>query len=276
MSHTLDLKELLAAGSHFGHQTHKWNPKMKKYIYGERNGIYIIDLAKTVELAKKASDFLKKISAEGRPILFVGTKRQAAQTVRDEAEKCGAFHVTYRWLGGMLTNYQTIFMSIDKLRKVEKMKETGDFFLLTKKEQSKVEKEVVKLEKNLGGIKNMRKLPGAVVVIDPSVERIAINEAKTLNIPVVALVDTNCDPTGIDYVVPGNDDALKSVSLFISYFAEAISQGNSKSVKDGGTGTRDLSLEKEMMSKYEDDIDLTVLAEPEKIVDAETEKSEAK
>jgi small subunit ribosomal protein S2 len=185
---------MLEAGAHFGHQTHKWNPKMKPYVYGERNGIYIIDLQQTVPMAKKAYDFIKKTAASGKSVLFVGTKRQASQVVRDNADACGAFHVTNRWLGGMLTNYKTIAQSIDKLRKVEKMKETGDFKLLKKKEQSKIEKEVAKLEKNLGGIKNMRKLPGAVFVIDPNNERIAIKEANNLNIPVVAITDTNCDP----------------------------------------------------------------------------------
>jgi len=190
----LQMKDLLEAGAHFGHQTHKWNPKMKKYVFGERNGIYIIDLSKTIPLAKKASDFLKKIAADGKPVLFVATKRQASETVQNAAKECGAFYVTHRWLGGMLTNYKTINLSIDKLRKVEKMKETGDFDLLTKKERSKVEKDVIKLEKNLGGIKDMRKLPGALFVVDPNSEQIAIAEAKTLGIPVVAITDTNCNP----------------------------------------------------------------------------------
>ena len=171
MSQTLELKPLLEAGAHFGHQVHKWNPKMKPYIYGERSGVYIIDLGKTIPLAKKASDFLSKVASSGRSVLFVGTKRQASEVVKKAAEDCGAFYVTNRWLGGMLTNYKTIALSIDKLRKVEKMKENGDFKLLTKKEQSKIGKEVAKLEKNLGGIKDMRKLPGAIVIVDPSVEK---------------------------------------------------------------------------------------------------------
>ena len=263
----LQLKELLEAGAHFGHQTHKWNPKMKKYVYGERNGIYIVDLAKTIPLAKSAFDFLKKTASEGKPVLFVGTKRQAAETVRNSAEDCGAYHVTYRWLGGMLTNYKTINLSIDKLRKVEKMKETGDFGLLTKKERSKIEKDVIKLEKNLGGIKDMRKLPGAIFIVDPGEEHIAIKEANTLGIPVVAITDTNCDPTGIQYVVPGNDDAIKSVSLFANYFAQAIAEGSKFVKKDtkGGDDTRDAALESEIIKKYEKDIDLVNADEDEEV-----------
>jgi small subunit ribosomal protein S2 len=253
----LSVKDLLQAGAHFGHQTHKWNPKMKKYVYGEKNGIYIIDLQQTVPLANKAYEFLKKTSQSGKSVLFVGTKRQAAEIVKKTAENCGAYHVTSRWLGGMLTNYKTISLSVDKLRKVEKMKENGDFKLLTKKEQSKMEKEVIKLEKNLGGIKNMRKVPGAVFVIDPNNERIAIKEANCLGIPVVAITDTNCDPTGIDYVVPGNDDALKSITLFAEYFGQAVNEGGSKARRDNNDGDdRDISLEKEILEKYEKDIDL--------------------
>lgn len=254
----LQLKDLLEAGAHFGHQTQKWNPKMKKYVYGERNGIYIVDLAKTIPMAKNAFDFLKKTASEGKPILFVGTKRQAAETVRKAAESCGAHHVTYRWLGGMLTNYKTINLSIDKLRKVEKMKETGDFGLLTKKERSKIEKDVIKLEKNLGGIKDMRKLPGAIFIVDPGEEHIAIKEANTLGIPVVAITDTNCDPTGIDFVVPGNDDAIKSVSIFADYFAGAIAEGSKFVKKDAKNADdmRDAALESEIIKKYEKDIDL--------------------
>ncbi len=251
----LNINDLLKAGAHFGHQTHKWNPKMKPYVFGERNGIYIVDLAKTIPLAKKAYDFLKKTSSEGKPILFVATKRQASETVKNAAASCGAYYVTNRWLGGMLTNYKTINLSIDKLRKVEKMKETGDFELLTKKERIKVGKEVEKLEKNLGGIKDMRKLPGAIVVVDPNNERIAVKEANKLGIPVVAIVDTNCDPEGVDYVVPGNDDAIKSITLFSDYFAGAIA-ANAGKVKSGSNKVADKALEEEILSKYEKDIDL--------------------
>ncbi len=259
----LQVKDLLAAGAHFGHQTHKWNPKMKKYVYGERNGIYIIDLQQTVPLAKKAFDFLKKTSQSGKSVLFVGTKRQASEIVKKTAEDCGAYHVTARWLGGMLTNYKTVAVSIDKLRKVEKMKENGDFKLLTKKEQSNIEKEVIKLEKNLGGIKNMRKVPGAIVVIDPNNEHIAIKEAQVLGIPVVALTDTNCDPTGIDYVVPGNDDAIKSIQLFTNYFGTAVLEGGAKTRRESDDTTTDVSLEREILEKYERDIDLKLGSDEE-------------
>lgn len=258
----LNLKSLLEAGAHFGHQTEKWNPKMKKYVYGEKNGIYIIDLAKTIPLAKDAYDFLKKTASEGKPVLFVGTKRQASEVVKKAAEDCGANFVTSRWLGGMLTNWKTVSLSIDKIRKVEKMKETGDFGLLTKKERINIEKEVIKLEKVLGGIKEMRKLPGALFVIDPNNERIAIQEANNLGIPVVAITDTNCDPTGVDYVVPGNDDAIKSVSMFTEYFANSVTEGmslakkNNKLESSSKDSSRDVALEKEIISKYEKDIDL--------------------
>ena len=254
----LQLQELLEAGAHFGHQTHKWNPKMKDFVYGERNGIYIIDLMQTIPMAKKAFDFLKSVSESGKTVLFVATKRQASMIVKMAAEDCGAYYVTHRWLGGMLTNYKTIALSIDKLRKVEKMKETGDFDLLTKKEQAKIDKNMAKLEKNLGGIRNMRKLPGAVFVVDPNAERIAVQEANNLKIPVVAITDTNCDPTGIDYIVPGNDDALKSIRLFVKYFSESIQQGGkgAKRKDDDQSPDRDIQLEKEITSRFENDIDL--------------------
>ena len=253
----LKLKSLLEAGAHFGHQTNKWNPKMKKYVHGERNGIYIIDLAKTIPLAEKAYEYIKNVCANGKPVLFVGTKRQASETMKKYAKQCGAFYVTHRWLGGMLTNFKTITLSIDKLRKVEKMKETGDFDLLTKKERSKVEKDVEKLEKNLGGIKNMRKLPGALFIVDPESEKIAVTEAQNLGIPVIAITDTNCDPSGVDFVVPGNDDAIKSITLFAEYFSNSVSEGSSKTSKGKDVKPDiDASLEKEILKKYEQDIDL--------------------
>jgi len=256
MAKNLELKELLEAGAHFGHQTHKWNPKMKPYVYGERNGIYVIDLQKTLPMAQKAYEFLKKTTSSGKSVLFVGTKRQASAVVRKAAEDCGAFHVTNRWLGGMLTNYKTIVLSIDKLRKVEKMKETGDFKLLTKKEQSKIDKDMAKLEKNLGGIKNMRKLPGAIVIVDPNNERIAVKEANNLNIPVIAVTDTNCDPDGIDFIVPGNDDAIKSITLFTEYFGSAVAEGSKGVKKSNNESIKDVSLEKEIIEKYEKDVEL--------------------
>ncbi len=267
MRKELQLDDLLKAGSHFGHQTEKWNPKMKKYIYGEKNGIHIIDLAQTIAQAKKAYEFLKSTASEGKPVLFVGTKRQASPVVAATAKECGAYFVSNRWLGGMLTNYKTIALSVDKLRKVEKMKETGDYNLLTKKEKSKIEKEVVKLEKNLGGIKDMRKLPGALFVIDPGNERIAVTEAKTLGIPVVALTDTNCNPEGIDYIVPANDDAIKSIILFAEYFANSVIEGNAVAKAKGKlsseSSSRDLDLEQEILSKFERDIDLETEEEKE-------------
>lgn len=257
MSKKLEVKSMLKAGAHFGHQSAKWNPKMKPYVYGEKNGIYIIDIAQSVDLASKAYEFIKKVSQSGKSVLFVGTKRQASKVIRDTAEECGAFHVSNRWLGGMLTNYKTIALSIDKLRKVEKMKENGDFILLTKKEQGKINKEVDKLEKNLGGIKNMRKLPGAVFVVDPNSERIAVREANCLKIPVIAITDTNCDPDGVDFVVPGNDDAIKSITLFTEYFGQAVLEGASKATKKPDTKVeKDISLEKEILEKYAKDIEL--------------------
>ena len=226
----------------------------------KKNGIYIIDVIKTVDLAKKAYQFLFRMAAQGRSVLFVATKRQAAEVVQAAAKSCGAFYATHRWPGGMLTNNKTITLSIDKIRKVEKMKETGDFNLLTKKECNKIEKEIAKLEKGLGGIRDMHKLPGAVFVVDPNNERIAVAEANTLKIPVVAITDTNCCPDGIDYVVPGNDDAVKSVTIFANYFAQAVLEGRQSSGKNNKGGDsqvkKDTSLEKEIISKLEKDIDL--------------------
>jgi len=264
MANQLELKELLQSGAHFGHQTHKWNPKMKPYVYGERNGIYVIDLMKTIPLAKQAYEFLKKTANEGKPILFVGTKRQAAEVVKNAAKDSGAFYVTHRWLGGMLTNYKTIALSIDKLRKVEKMKETGDFDLLPKKERSKIDKDISKLERNLGGIKEMKKLPGAIFVIDPESEKTAVLEARKMGIPVVAIADTNANPDMIDFIVPGNDDAIKSITLFTNYFASSVAEGSNRS-KTGAEEDVDVdsSLEKEIISKYEQDIDLKLGDEEE-------------
>lgn len=254
----LVLEDLLKRGAHFGHQTHKWNPKMRPYVHGESGGIYIIDLSQTVAMAKRAFEFLKKTASEGRPVLFVGTKRQAAPAVRSAAESCRAFHVTNRWLGGMLTNHKTINLSVDKLRKVERMRETGDFQFLTKKERAKIEKNVAKLERNLGGIKDMRKIPGAVFVVDPNCERTAIQEANKLGIPVIAITDTNCDPDGIDYVVPGNDDAIKSIQAFTEYFAEAVAAGSgqARTVVADDAAAAPTDIEQDIIAKYEQDIDL--------------------
>jgi len=219
------MKELLEAGVHFGHQVKRWNPKMKKYIFGQRNGIYIIDLQKTVKMFEVAYNFVKDVASRGEHVLFVGTKKQAQDVIMEEAQRSQSFYVNQRWLGGMLTNFKTIRQSIDKLHRIEKMREDGTYELLTKKEVAKKEKERTRLEKNLSGIKDMETLPGAVYIVDPRKESIAVAEAKKLNIPIVAIVDTNCDPDDIDYVIPGNDDAIRSIKLLTSRIANAIIEG---------------------------------------------------
>lgn len=219
------MKQLLEAGVHFGHQTRRWNPKMAPYIFTERNGIYIIDLQKTVKKLDEAYAFVRDLSAQGESVLFVGTKKQAAESVKDEATRAGAYYVNARWLGGMLTNFSTIQMRIKRLEQLHVMETDGTFDLLPKKEVSKLQLEMDKLEKNLGGIKDMKKLPGALFIIDPRKERIAVAEAKKLDIPIIAIVDTNCDPDEIDYVIPGNDDAIRAVKLISSIMADAIIEG---------------------------------------------------
>ena len=221
----VSMKQLLESGVHFGHQTRRWNPKMAPYIFTERNGIYIIDLQKTVKKIEEAYNFVRDVSAEGGTILFVGTKKQAAESIREEAERCGMFYVNARWLGGMLTNFKTIRRRIDRLAQLRKMEEDGTFDRLPKKEVVKLELEIEKLEKFLGGIKEMNKLPGALFIVDPRKERIAVAEAHKLGIPIVAIVDTNCDPDEIDYVIPGNDDAIRAVRLIASAMADAIIEG---------------------------------------------------
>ena len=222
---SVSMKQLLEAGVHFGHQTRRWNPKMAKYIFTERNGIYIIDLQKTVKMLDAAYDFIRDISAEGGEILFVGTKKQAQEAIREEAERCGMHFVNARWLGGMLTNYKTIQKRIARLEQLNKMKEDGTFDLLPKKEVIKLELEIEKLEKFMGGIKNMGRLPKAMFIVDTRKEKIAVAEAKNLGIPVVAIVDTNCDPDEVDYVIPGNDDAIRAVKLIAGAMADAIIEG---------------------------------------------------
>ncbi len=222
---SVSMKQLLEAGVHFGHQTRRWNPKMAKYIFTERNGIYIIDLQKTVKMLDAAYDFIRDISAEGGEILFVGTKKQAQEAIREEAERCGMHFVNARWLGGMLTNYKTIQKRIARLEQLNKMKEDGTFDLLPKKEVIKLELEIEKLEKFMGGIKNMGRLPKAMFIVDTRKEKIAVAEAKNLGIPVVAIVDTNCDPDEIDYVIPGNDDAIRAVKLIAGAMADAVIEG---------------------------------------------------
>ncbi len=222
----ISMKQLLEAGVHFGHQTRRWNPKMAEYIFTERNGIHIIDLQKTVKKVEEAYDFVKEIAAEGGELLFVGTKKQAQDSIRDEAQRCGQYFVSVRWPGGMLTNFKTIRKSIQRLKQIEKMSEDGTFELLPKKEVLKLKHEQEILEKNYGGIKEMGRLPAAMFVVDPKREKIAIAEAKNLGIPVVAIVDTNCDPDEIDYPIPGNDDAIRAVKLIAETMANAVLEGN--------------------------------------------------
>jgi small subunit ribosomal protein S2 len=221
----VSMKQLLEAGVHFGHQTRRWNPKMKEYIFTERNGIYIIDLQKTVRKLEEAYKFVRDLSMEGKSVLFVGTKKQAQESIKSEAERAGAFYVNARWLGGMLTNFKTIRRRIDRLNQLKAMEEDGTFDLLPKKEVAKHKLEIEKLEKFLGGIKDMKQLPGALFIVDPRKERIAVSEARKLDIPIVSIVDTNCDPDEIDYIIPGNDDAIRAVRLISATMANAIIEG---------------------------------------------------
>ncbi|HME00394.1 MAG TPA: 30S ribosomal protein S2 [Terriglobia bacterium] len=221
----ISMKEFLEAGVHFGHQTRRWNPKMKQYIYGERNGIYIIDLQKTLKLFKEAAKVVSEMSEQGKTVLFVGTKRQAQEAISEEAIRCGMYYVNHRWLGGLLTNNATIQKSIQRLKELEEMSKDGRYELLTKKEVLHLERERKHLEQNLSGIKEMSALPDALFVVDSSNEQIAVLEARKLGIPVVAIVDTNCDPDLVDWVIPGNDDALRSIRLFTSRIAEAVIEG---------------------------------------------------
>lgn len=222
----VSMKKLLEAGVHFGHQTRRWNPKMSKFIFTERNGIYIIDLAKTSNQIDKAYEVIRDIASEGGNILFVGTKKQAQDSIEQEAKRCGQYYVSNRWLGGMLTNFNTIRNSVNKLKKYETMEEDGTFDLLPKKEVLQYNKEMDKLEKNLGGIKDMEELPDALFVVDPSNEQIAVHEARILGIPVISIVDTNCDPDVVDIAIPGNDDAIRAVKLITSLMADAVIEGN--------------------------------------------------
>jgi small subunit ribosomal protein S2 len=242
----ITIKELLEAGVHFGHQTNRWNPKMKRYIFGERNGIYIIDLQQTLARFEAAYDFVRQTVAQGDSVLFVGTKRQSSDIVEEEAKRCQMFYVSQRWLGGMLTNFNTIRKSIDKLRKIETASADGTYERLPKKEVAGLEKERLRLEESLGGIKGMNALPGCIYVADTRGERIAILEARRLGIPVIAIVDTNCDPDGIDYLIPGNDDAIRSVRLVTSKVADAVIEGlhlraqRADEEKPGALGTAEM------------------------------------
>ena len=219
------MKELLEAGVHFGHQTKRWNPRMKEYIFGERNGIYIIDLQKTLKMFKEASKFVQELAAAGKVVLFVGTKRQAQDAIAEEAQRCSMFYVNQRWLGGLLTNWVTVQKSVKRLKELDDMATDGRYELLPKKEVIKLERERKHLQANLAGIKNMSRLPDAIFVIDSNKEQIAVREARKLGIPVVAVVDTNCDPSEVDYVIPGNDDALRAIRLFTSKISESIAEG---------------------------------------------------
>ena len=237
------MKELLEAGVHFGHQTKRWDPRMKEYIFGERNGIYIIDLQKTLKMFKEASKFVTELAASGKVILFVGTKRQAQDAIAEEATRCGMFYINQRWLGGLLTNWVTVQKSVKRLQELDEMATDGRYDLLTKKEVIRLERERKHLQANLAGIKSMRRLPDAIFVVDSSNEAIAVKEARKLGIPVVAVVDTNCDPTVVDYVIPGNDDALRAIRLFTSKIADSVSEGaaaaSDKAIDQGGV-TADL------------------------------------
>ena len=239
----ISMKQLLEAGVHFGHQTRRWNPKMATYIFTERNGIYIIDLQKTVKKLEEAYFFVRDMAASGKSILFVGTKKQAQDAIKEEAERCGQFYVNARWLGGMLTNFKTMRTRIARLNQLQKMQADGTFDLLPKKEVIKLKAEADKLEKFLGGIKDMKGMPGAIFVVDPKKERIAVKEARILGIPIVGIVDTNCDPDDVDYVIPANDDAIRAVKLIAARMADAVIEANQGESFDEGTPAEEAAAE---------------------------------
>jgi small subunit ribosomal protein S2 len=281
------MKELLEAGVHFGHQTRRWNPKMEKYIFAERGGIYIIDLQKTLRMLQVACDFVKNVAAEGESVLFVGTKKQAQESIVEEAQKCGMFYVNHRWLGGMLTNFQTIKKSVGRLKELEKMEEDDVFSMLPKKEVTKLNREKDKLERNLSGVKDMEKLPAAVIIIDTRIERISVQEAIKLGIPIVAIVDTNCDPDTISYPIPGNDDAIRAIKLVCTVLADSILLGKAitsegAEVAEGIAKTKEVASGK--MAPVESEKDVPEAAEIEErafeqpevdeIVEAEPENEE--
>ncbi|MBU6375797.1 MAG: 30S ribosomal protein S2 [Bdellovibrionales bacterium] len=255
------MRELLEAGVHFGHQTQRWNPKMKPYVFGARNGIYIIDLQKTVDQARAACTFATQVAAEGKKVLFVGTKKQAKEVVEEEAKRAGMHYVTNRWLGGMLTNYQTVKASIDRLKKIEALKNSADWNDVPKKEQARYDRELDKLKKSLGGIEDMKKLPGAIFVIDTMKEHIAVQEAKKLGIPTIAVVDTNCDPSNITHVIPGNDDAIRSVRIFAKLIADSCLEGakihqEKLRAQDASSQIKEEDSGEKKVSRFEGDIDL--------------------
>lgn len=256
------MRELLESGVHFGHQTRRWNPKMKPYVFGARNGIYIIDLQKTVDQTRAACTFATKIAAEGKKVLFVGTKKQAKEVIEEEAKRAGMYYVNNRWLGGMLTNYQTVKASIDRLKKLEALKISPEWDQTPKKEQSRYDRELENLKKSLGGIQDMKKLPGAIFVVDTEKEHIAVKEAKKLGIPTVAVVDTNCDPSNITYVIPGNDDAIRSIRLFARLIADSCLEGAKifqeklRAQENADGSSRDEAETEKKVSRFEGDIDL--------------------
>jgi small subunit ribosomal protein S2 len=264
------MKQLLEAGVHFGHQTRRWNPKMAPYIYMERNGIYIIDLQKTVKKLEEAYNFVRELTENGDSVLFVGTKKQAQDSIKEEAERVGDFYVNARWLGGMLTNFKTMRTRIDRLTQLRNMQEDGTFDMLPKKEVVKLTNEINKLEKYLGGVKDMKKLPGALLIIDPRKERIAIAEARKLGIPIVAIVDTNCDPDEIDYVIPGNDDAIRAIRLITATIANAVLEG-----RQGSDAVAEVSAEAEGVVEAETETETKTEAESEDAA-AEAEDFEVK
>ena len=251
---TITMKELLEAGVHFGHQTKRWNPKMKEYIFGERNGIYIIDLQKTLKMFKEASKFVTDLAATGKRVLFVGTKRQAQDAIAEEAQRCGMFYINQRWLGGLLTNWVTVQKSVKRLKELDDMATDGRYELLPKKEVIKLERERKHLQANLAGIKELTRLPDAIFVIDSNKEQIAVREARKLGIPVVAVVDTNCDPSEVDYVIPGNDDALRAIRLFTSKISESIAEGaqlmTDKQVAEMQAGTEQAQAAEAVPGEY--------------------------
>jgi len=273
MAASINMKELLESGVHFGHQTRRWNPKMKPYIFGSRNGIHIIDLQKTVNLFSTAYDFIVNTVTEGYPVLFVGTKKQANDAVIEESERCGMFYVVNRWLGGTLTNFQTIRKSIARLKDLEKMKTDGSINRYTKKEVLKLEKELFKLEKNLGGIKDIDELPGAVFIVDPKREHIAVKESRNLGIPVVAIADTNCDPDEIDYIIPGNDDAIRAVRLICSKIADACIEGHNLA-EERLRAESEVSEEEESVQPEETTLPEEERKGPEIIIVSKKEKTE--
>lgn len=256
---SVTMKDLLEAGVHFGHQTNHWNPRMRNYVFGARNGIYIIDLQQTVDKTKQACEFVKDVVSQGKKVLFVGTKKQAKSVIEEEAKRAGMLYVTNRWLGGMLTNYQTVKASVDRLKKLKTLMESEEWKEVPKKEQARYNRELEKLENSLGGVVEMKKLPGAVFIVDTIKEHIAVKEAKKLGIPTIAVVDTNCDPTDISYVIPGNDDALRSVSLFAKLVSDSCIEGdqifNEKARAGAVKVDADESTEKKV-SRFEGDVDL--------------------